>query len=105
MKALLMPNLLKKQELGRGSAGGRALGCSQRIATFSFCTYAGENQPFHTQVPCLVSNLIVGELGALHELFPVLVRLGLEGREDAIARSLPSASPCTGLLGIQKHTA
>jgi hypothetical protein len=98
-----MPNLLKKQGLGGSSAGGRALGCLQRIAAFSFCANAGENQPFDTQVTGLVSDLIVGELGALHELFPALVGLGLETGEDAIARLLASASPCTGLLGIQMH--
>jgi hypothetical protein len=107
IEALLMLNLLQKQELSRSSSRGRALGCSQRIATFSFGTYAG-----NTQVPGLILNLVVGELGALHELFPALVRLGLEGCEDAndyrqlrYARSLTSASPCTGLLGIQMHPA
>jgi hypothetical protein len=88
------------------------LGNSQGIAAFSFGTNAGENQPFDAEVPGLVPDLIVGELGALHELFPALVRLGLEGCEDAndyrqlrYARSLTSASPCTGLLGIQMHPA
>jgi hypothetical protein len=98
-----MPNLLQKQGLGGSSAGGRALGCLQRIAAFAFGTNTGENHPFDTEVPGLVPDLIVGELGTLHELFPTLVRLGLEGCEDAIARSLASASPCAGLLGIQMH--
>jgi hypothetical protein len=98
-----MPNLLKKQGLGGSSAGGRALGCLQRIAAFAFGTNTGENQPFDTEVPGLISNLVVGELGALHELFPALVGLGLERSEDAIARSLASPLSITGLLWIEMH--
>jgi hypothetical protein len=79
------------------------LGCLQRIAAFSFCANAGEDQSFDTEVAGLVSDLVVSELGTLYELFPALVGLGLEGGEDAIARSLSSTSPCTGLLGIQIH--
>jgi hypothetical protein len=103
IEALLMPNLLQKQELSRSSSRGRALGCLQRIAAFSFGTNAGENQPFDTQVPGLVADLIVDELGVLHELFPALIRVGLEGCEDAIARSLASPLSITGLLWIEMH--
>jgi hypothetical protein len=63
----------------------------------------GKDESFDTKVSGLISHLVVGQVGGLHELFAVLVGLVLERGEDAISGMLASPSSGAGLLGIQAH--
>jgi hypothetical protein len=62
-----------------------------------------QNLPFGTKVAGLVTHLVIGQVGGLHELVAALVGLVLERGEDAIAGILASPSAGAGLVGIQVH--
>jgi hypothetical protein len=80
-----MPNRWKKQGLGCGFLGRFCTGLSERVAALAFFPDVGKDESFDTKVSGLVTHLVVGQVGGLHELVAALVGLVLERGEDAIA--------------------